>query len=91
MPGDLLPVGVGLPTERRVRALRAPRECASESRLQQASSGWSLQSQSPCGSPGSVSAALFYVVDKIFGLRPTEEAEREGLDLTEHGERAYNY
>jgi ammonium transporter, Amt family len=24
-------------------------------------------------------------------LRPSEEAEREGLDLTEHGERAYNY
>jgi Amt family ammonium transporter len=39
---------------------------------------------------GGVSAILFYLVDKIFGLRPTEEAEREGLDLTEHGERAYN-
>ena len=40
---------------------------------------------------GGVSAILFYLVDKIFGLRPTEEAEREGLDLSEHGERAYNY
>ena len=40
---------------------------------------------------GIGSAILFFVVDKIFGLRPTEEAEREGLDLTEHGERAYNY
>ena len=40
---------------------------------------------------GLVSAVLFFVIDKIFGLRPTEEAEREGLDLTEHGERAYNY
>jgi Amt family ammonium transporter len=40
---------------------------------------------------GGVSAILFYLVDKIFGLRPTEEAEREGLDLNEHGERAYNY
>ena len=40
---------------------------------------------------GIGSAILFFIVDKIFGLRPTEEAEREGLDLSEHGERAYNY
>jgi Amt family ammonium transporter len=40
---------------------------------------------------GVGSAILFFIVDKIFGLRPTEEAEREGLDLSEHGERAYNY
>ena len=25
------------------------------------------------------------------GLRVSEEVEREGLDLGEHGERAYNY
>jgi len=40
---------------------------------------------------GGVSALLFFVIDKTIGLRPTEEAEREGLDLSEHGERAYNY
>ncbi|MEO5598281.1 MAG: ammonium transporter [Novosphingobium sp.] len=40
---------------------------------------------------GFGSAILFFIVDKLFGLRPTEEAEREGLDLSEHGERAYNY
>jgi len=40
---------------------------------------------------GGVSAVLFFAIDKIFGLRPSEDAEREGLDLTEHGERAYNY
>ncbi|MGB7655421.1 MAG: ammonium transporter [Novosphingobium sp.] len=40
---------------------------------------------------GGVSAVLFFAIDKIFGLRPSEESEREGLDLTEHGERAYNY
>jgi Amt family ammonium transporter len=40
---------------------------------------------------GIVSAILFFAIDTIFGLRPTEEAEREGLDLAEHGERAYNY
>jgi ammonium transporter, Amt family len=40
---------------------------------------------------GVGSAVLFFIVDKLFGLRPTEDAEREGLDITEHGERAYNY
>ena len=40
---------------------------------------------------GVVSAVLYFAIDKIFGLRPSEEAEREGLDITEHGERAYNY
>ena len=40
---------------------------------------------------GLVSALLYFVIDKTIGLRPTEEAEREGLDITEHGERAYNY
>ncbi|SMC55455.1 ammonium transporter [Novosphingobium sp. B1] len=40
---------------------------------------------------GVGSAIIFFIVDKIFGLRPTEEAEREGLDISEHGERAYNY
>ena len=40
---------------------------------------------------GGVSAVLFFAIDKVFGLRPSEEAEREGLDINEHGERAYNY
>ncbi|MCH7628869.1 MULTISPECIES: ammonium transporter [Novosphingobium] len=40
---------------------------------------------------GGVSAVLFILLDKTIGLRPTQEAEREGLDITEHGERAYNY
>ena len=40
---------------------------------------------------GGVSAVLFYALKMTIGLRPTEEAEREGLDLSEHGERAYNY
>ena len=39
---------------------------------------------------GIGSAILYFVIDKIFGLRPSEESEREGLDITEHGERAYN-
>jgi ammonium transporter, Amt family len=40
---------------------------------------------------GVVSAILFYALKFTIGLRPSEEAEREGLDLSEHGERAYNY
>ena len=32
-----------------------------------------------------------YVAKLLTGLRVSEEAEREGLDLAEHGERAYNY
>jgi Amt family ammonium transporter len=40
---------------------------------------------------GGVTAILFFILGKTIGMRPTEEAEREGLDITEHGERAYNY
>ena len=39
---------------------------------------------------GVGSAILYKVVDLIVGLRAPVEAEREGLDITEHGERAYN-
>jgi ammonium transporter, Amt family len=40
---------------------------------------------------GIGSAVLFFIIDKTMGLRPSEDAEREGLDLSSHGERAYNY
>ncbi len=40
---------------------------------------------------GIGSAVLFFILDKTMGLRPSEDAEREGLDLSSHGERAYNY
>ncbi|HEX2840628.1 ammonium transporter [Hyphomicrobium sp.] len=40
---------------------------------------------------GIISAILFKLVDIVIGLRPTTEGEREGLDITDHGERAYNY
>jgi Amt family ammonium transporter len=39
---------------------------------------------------GVGSAILYKIVDIIVGLRPDEQREREGLDITEHGERAYN-
>ena len=40
---------------------------------------------------GGGSAILYWVVDMVIGLRVTTEKEREGLDISEHGERAYNY
>ncbi len=40
---------------------------------------------------GGVSAVLFLALKFTIGLRPTEEVEHNGLDITEHGERAYNY
>ncbi|MBK5960122.1 ammonia channel protein [Rhodoplanes elegans] len=39
---------------------------------------------------GVGSAILYKIVDLVVGLRPTAEQEREGLDLADHGERAYN-
>jgi ammonium transporter, Amt family len=39
---------------------------------------------------GVGSAILYKVVDVIVGLRVNVETEREGLDVTEHTERAYN-
>jgi Amt family ammonium transporter len=38
---------------------------------------------------GVVSFVLYKIVDMLVGLRVTGEREREGLDLAEHGERAY--
>lgn len=32
-----------------------------------------------------------YVAKALTGLRVASDVEREGLDLAEHGERAYNY
>ena len=39
---------------------------------------------------GIGSAILFKLVDLLMGLRVANDVEREGLDLAEHGERAYN-
>ena len=36
-------------------------------------------------------AIAIYAAKAVTGLRVTPEVEREGLDLGEHGERAYNY
>ncbi|WP_434212707.1 ammonium transporter [[Pseudomonas] boreopolis] len=38
---------------------------------------------------GFVSVVGFLVAKVVFGLRVAEEAEREGLDITSHGESAY--
>jgi Amt family ammonium transporter len=39
---------------------------------------------------GVVSFVAYKVVDLTIGLRVSEEDEREGLDITSHGETAYN-
>ena len=39
---------------------------------------------------GVASFVLFKLIDLVIGLRVSEEAEREGLDVAEHGEKAYN-
>ena len=40
---------------------------------------------------GIGSVVLYKITDLIVGLRVTQDQEREGLDLADHGERAYNY
>ena len=40
---------------------------------------------------GVGSFVLYKLVDMVVGLRVAPETEREGLDLAEHGERAYVY
>lgn len=39
---------------------------------------------------GVGTAIILFIISIIVGLRVTVDKEREGLDLTEHGERAYN-
>jgi Amt family ammonium transporter len=37
-----------------------------------------------------VAFVAYKIVDMVVGLRVPEEEEREGLDITAHGESAYN-
>ena len=39
---------------------------------------------------GTVSVVLFAILKSTIGLRVKEDEEREGLDVTSHGEKAYN-
>ena len=39
---------------------------------------------------GVVSFIAYKIVDLVVGLRVTEEDEREGLDISSHGETAYS-
>jgi len=39
---------------------------------------------------GVVSLVSYFIVDKVVGLRVNEEDEREGLDISAHGETAYH-
>ena len=39
---------------------------------------------------GVVAFIAYKIVDLVIGLRVSEEEEREGLDISSHGETAYN-
>ena len=39
---------------------------------------------------GVVAAVSLFIVKMVVGLRVPEDEEREGLDITSHGEKAYN-
>ena len=39
----------------------------------------------------TVATISLFIVKMVIGLRVPEEAEREGLDITSHGESAYNH
>jgi Amt family ammonium transporter len=39
----------------------------------------------------AIGTAIIFSILKVVGLRPASDQEREGLDLVDHGERAYNY
>jgi Amt family ammonium transporter len=34
---------------------------------------------------------ILFIVDKLIGLRVSEEQERDGLDLSQHGEEGYDW
>ncbi len=34
---------------------------------------------------------LYLAIDKLWGFRASLDTEHEGLDIAEHGERAYHY
>ena len=40
---------------------------------------------------GVGAAVLFILIDKTWGMRVSAEVETDGLDISEHGERAYHY
>jgi ammonium transporter, Amt family len=40
---------------------------------------------------GVTSFILFKLIDLTMGLRVSIDEERQGLDLSSHGERSYNY
>jgi Amt family ammonium transporter len=40
---------------------------------------------------GAGSALCFWIVRRAIGLRVSRDEEREGLDIADHGERAYNH
>ena len=58
--------------------------------------GWHMLGIQALGSVSTVAwafvtgYALFFILDKLFGIRVAPRIEEEGLDVYEHGETAYN-
>ena len=78
-------IGTGICRPRRSAAIGY----ATATRWAARSTSRSTRSWSPSSGAASASFILYKLVDLIVGLRVSEETEREGLDLSEHGERAY--
>ncbi|MBJ7257459.1 MAG: ammonium transporter, partial [Akkermansiaceae bacterium] len=38
-----------------------------------------------------VSYVLLKIIDKVIGLRVSEQQENQGLDISDHGESGYNH
>ncbi len=41
--------------------------------------------------PGTVAFVILLILKVTIGIRASDEAQEEGLDLADHGEKAYNY
>ena len=41
--------------------------------------------------PGLVAFVILWILKVTIGIRSSEEEQEEGLDLADHGEKAYNY
>ena len=60
------------------------------SRLEEVVSFFPHFRRTPPPESAFASARLYKLTDALVGLRPVEEDESRGLDIVDHGERAYN-
>ena len=90
--GALLTGVFAAPEPRRHRHLRLRRQQVRRLRRSSAPRSW-IQAQGVLTTmvwSGVVAFVAFKIVDMVIGLRVPEDEEREGLDITSHGETAYS-